>query len=112
MKKKSDNTWQDIVGEWLYSIIIAVVLAFCIRTFVVEPYMVSGPSMLPTLENGERLLVNKFVYLVSEPKRDEIVIFKYPMDESRDFIKRVIAVGGDTIEIRDGQVYVNGALKK
>ena len=112
MNKKSDNTWQDIASDWLYSIIVAVVLAFCIRTFIVEPYMVSGPSMLPTLENGERLLVNKFVYFVSEPKRDEIVIFKYPMDESRDFIKRVIAVGGDTIEIRDGQVYVNGVLKK
>ena len=90
MKKKTGNTWQDIASDWLYSIIVAVVLAFCIRTFVVEPYMVSGPSMLPTLENGERLLVNKFIYFVADPQRDEIIVFKYPMDESRDFIKRVI----------------------
>lgn len=112
MKKKTGNTWQDIASDWLYSIIVAVVLAFCIRTFVVEPYMVSGPSMLPTLENGERLLVNKFIYFVADPQRDEIIVFKYPMDESRDFIKRVIAVGGDTVEIRNGQVYVNGVQKK
>ncbi|MEG1345547.1 MAG: S26 family signal peptidase, partial [Acidaminococcaceae bacterium] len=57
MDKKSTTAWQDTASDWLYSIIIAVVLAFCIRSFIVEPYMVSGPSMLPTLENRERLLV-------------------------------------------------------
>ncbi|MEG0832296.1 MAG: signal peptidase I, partial [Acidaminococcaceae bacterium] len=71
-----------------------------------------GPSMLPTLENRERLLVNKFIYFVTDPQKDEIIVFKYPMDESRDFIKRVIAVGGDTVELRDGQVYINGVAKK
>ena len=83
-------------------------LAFCIRTFVVEPYLVSGPSMLPTLENRERLLVNKFIYYVSDPKKGEVIVFKYPSDTTRDFIKRVIATGGDSIEIIDGRVFVNG----
>ena len=106
--KTDESTWQDTASDWLISIIVAVVLAFCIRTFVVEPYLVSGSSMFPTLENRERLLVNKFIYFVGEPKKGEIVVFKYPSDTTRDFIKRVIATGGDTVEIIDGKVFVNG----
>ena len=102
------KSWQDTASDWLFSIIIAVVLALGIRTFLVEPYMVSGPSMRPTLQNEERLIVNKLVYYLREPQRGEIIVFKYPSDTRRDFIKRVIAVGGDTIEIRDGKTFVNG----
>lgn len=105
--KKSDS-WQDTVSDWLISIIVAVVLAFGIRTFLVEPYMVSGPSMMNTLQDQERLLVNKLVYYTRQPKRGEIIVFKYPSDTRRDFIKRVIAVGGDTIEIKNGKTIVNG----
>ncbi len=106
--EKENKSWQDSASDWLVSIIIAVTLAFAIRTVVVEPYLVSGPSMLPTLEDRQRLVVNKFVYFVQDPQVGEVVIFKYPSDTSRDFIKRVIAVGGDTVEIIDGQTYVNG----
>ena len=106
--KKEETTWQDTVSDWLISIIVAVVLAFCIRTFIVEPYLVSGPSMMPTLENRERLLVNKFIYYTRSPQKGEVIVFKYPSDTSRDFIKRVIATGGDTIEIIDGHTFVNG----
>jgi signal peptidase I len=73
--------------------------------------MVEGPSMRPTLVNGERLVVNKFIYRFKEPEKGEVLIFKYPKDPSRDFIKRVIAVAGDTIEIKDGRVFVNGQLQ-
>ncbi len=107
--KKSSTSWQDAASDWLISIIVAVALAFCIRTFLVEPYMVEGSSMYPTLKHHERLIVDKLSYFITDPKRGEIVVFRYPKDESRDFIKRVIAVGGDTIEMRDGQVIVNGA---
>ena len=107
-EEKKSGSWQDTVSDWLISIIVAVVLAFGIRTFLVEPYMVSGPSMTNTLQDRERLLVNKLVYYPRQPKRGEIIVFKYPSDTRRDFIKRVIAVGGDTIEIRDGKTYVNG----
>ena len=107
-EKEKSGSWQDTVSDWLISIIVAVVLAFGIRTFLVEPYMVSGPSMMNTLQDQERLLVNKLVYYTREPKRGEIIVFKYPSDTRRDFIKRVIAVGGDTIEIRDGKTYGNG----
>ena len=64
--------------------------------------------MYPTLVNHERLLVNKFTYFVSDPQKGEIIVFRYPKDESRDFIKRVIATAGDTVEMRSGKVLVNG----
>lgn len=105
---KQKTTWQDTVSDWLVSIIVAVALAFCIRTFIVEPYMVEGSSMYPTLVNHERLLVNKFTYFINDPQKGEIIVFRYPKDESRDFIKRVIATAGDTIEMRNGKVLVNG----
>ena len=93
--------------DWIVSIVIAVALALFIRQFIVELYVVDGPSMRPTLLSEERLVVNKFVYRVRNPERGEIIVFKYPRDTSRDFIKRVIAVPGDTIKIEDGRVYVN-----
>jgi signal peptidase I len=99
------------IKDWVVSILIAVIVAFFIRTFIVEPYLVEGPSMRPTLKNHERLIVNKFVYRFREPERGEILVFSYPKDPSRDFIKRVIAVPGDTIEIVDGKVFVNGQLQ-
>lgn len=106
---KSSSLGEEI-KDWIVSILIAVVLAFFIRHYIVELYMVEGPSMRPTLQNGERLVVNKFTYRFNKPAKDEIIVFRYPRDPSRDFIKRVIAEPGDTIEIKDGRVFVNGQL--
>ncbi len=106
----SNSTFNEEVKDWIISILIAVVLAFFIRYFIVELYMVEGPSMRPTLVSGERLVVNKFLYRFKTPERGEVVVFRYPRDPSRDFIKRVIGVPGDTIEIQDGQVFRNGEL--
>ena len=105
-----DNLGEEI-KDWVISIVIAVVLAMIIRNFIVEPYLVDGPSMRPTLENQQRLIVNRFIYHLRAPEKGEILIFKYPKDQSRDFIKRVIAVPGDTIEIKDGNVFVNEELQ-
>ncbi|CQR71432.1 Signal peptidase I T [Sporomusa ovata DSM 2662] len=103
------NTSEEI-KDWVISIIIAILLAFFIRYFIVELYMVEGPSMRPTLVDGERLVVNKFIYRFKTPERGEVLVFRYPRDPSRDFIKRVIAVAGDTVEIKDGRVFLNGQL--
>ena len=106
----SKTTLGEEIKDWIISILIAVVLAFFIRHFIVELYMVEGPSMQPTLETSERLVVNKFVYRFKQPEKGDIVVFRYPRDPSRDFIKRVIAVAGETIEVKDGRVFVNGQL--
>lgn len=104
------NSLGEEIKDWIISILVAVVLAFFIRYFIVELYLVDGPSMRPTLLSQERLVVNKFIYRFRAPERGEILVFRYPQDQSRDFIKRVIAIPGDTIEIKDGRVFVNQQL--
>lgn len=106
----NNSSLGEEIKDWIISILIAVVLAFFIRYYIVELYMVEGPSMRPTLLNGERLVVNKFIYRFKTPEKGEVIVFRYPSDPSRDFIKRVIATPGDTIEIKDGRVFVNGQL--
>ena len=89
------------VKEWLESIIIAVVIAVVIKTFMFETVLVEGSSMLPTLKDSDRLAVNKIGYLIGRPQHGDIVVFEYPADPSLVFIKRVIGVQGDRVEIRD-----------
>lgn len=96
------------VWETLQTVLIALVLAIVIRHYAVESFVVEGPSMQPTLHSGERLLVNKLIYHLRPPRPGEIVVFKPPKPTDKDYIKRVIAVGGDVVQLRDGWVYVNG----
>lgn len=100
---KSREIW-----EWVRSIAVAVLLALVIRFFLFEVFVVEGSSMYPTLEDHERLVVNKLVYRFDTPHPGDIIVFEF--DAGRDFIKRVIGVEGDTIEIRDGRVSRNGIL--
>jgi len=108
------------VQEYAEAIIIAILIAFFIRTFVVQAFKIPSGSMKPTLLIGDHILVSKFIYGVKipyfrntlipvrDPKRGEIIVFIYPEDRSKDFIKRVIGVGGDTIEIRNKKIFLNG----
>lgn len=106
--------------ENIEAIVIAVLLALFIRAFVVQAFKIPSGSMEPTLQVGDHILVNKFIYgvrlpiinttiiPVSEPERGDIIVFEYPVEPDKDFIKRVVAVPGDVVEIRNKKVYVNG----
>lgn len=94
--------------ELIETLVIALVLAFVIRTFVFESYEVKGTSMLPTLYTGDRVLVNKLAFVLGKPTTGEIVVFKSPVDPSQDWIKRVIGVPGDTVSVKNNVVYING----
>jgi len=94
--------------ENLESLIWAAAIALAIRTFIVAPFKIPSGSMHPTLIEGDRILVNKFIYRFREPQRGDIIVFRFPSDLKRPFIKRLIGLGGDQLEIRNGQVVVNG----
>lgn len=96
--------------EYVQAIIAAVLLAVFLITFVAQSFHVQGRSMEPSLISGERLLVDKLTYRFSPPRLGDIVVFRYPTDPRRKFIKRVIGLPGDEISIRQGTVYRNGVL--
>jgi signal peptidase I len=89
------------------SVILAVILALVIRIFLFEPFFIPSPSMQPTLDTNDRIIVNKIVYKYRSPRRGDVMVFKFPLDTTRDFVKRVVASGGDSVEIRHSKVYVN-----
>lgn len=99
---------KSIVREYVESIVIAVILALFVRAFIVQAFKIPTGSMKPTLNENNRIFVNKFIYRFKAPQRGDIIVFKYPEDPKKDFIKRLIAVGGETLEIRDGSIIVDG----
>jgi signal peptidase I len=127
--KKNNSTATDEttpqkshIRENIEAILVAILIALFIRTFVVQAFKIPSGSMKQTLQIGDHILVNKFVFGVKipywnktiipikSPQRNDIIVFKYPVDPNKDFIKRVIGVGGDVVESRDKQLYVNHKL--
>lgn len=106
--RKSPSKRRAAWLEVLETIVLALVLAFLIRTFVLESFQVNGTSMLPTLHNNDRVLVNKFLYDFEEPHTGQIIVFKSPVIPSQDWIKRVIGVPGDVVSVKNNVVYING----
>ncbi|MEK6672239.1 MAG: signal peptidase I [Nitrospirota bacterium] len=111
---------QKAIWEYAKAIVTALLLALFIRAYFIQAFKIPSGSMIPTLVVGDHILVNKFIYgtkvpfsdkrilELKKPSRGDIIVFKYPEDPERDFIKRVIAVEGDVIEIKDKVVHVNG----
>ena len=116
---------KSVIRENIEAILIALLIAIVVRTFAVQAFKIPSGSMLETLQIGDHILVNKIVYGTPidipftdinlfwmpglyKPQRNDIIVFKYPEDPKRDFIKRAVAVGGDVVEVKDKVLYVNG----
>src|SRR5437870_10664043 len=97
-----------VLAVWLRDLIISLAISAFIIIFLYQPVKVEGTSMMPSLDDQERIFVNKFVYRLEPIERGDIVVFRYPRDPSKSFIKRVIGLAGDHIRIEAGQVFVNG----
>lgn len=96
------------IGLWIRDIIISAAVSVLMITFLYQPVRVEGTSMLPRLEDHDRLFINKFVYRISSIQRGDVVVFHYPRDPEKSYIKRVIALPGDRISIDRGRVILNG----
>ena len=120
MAEYTEQAPKSGLRENIEAIIIAILLALVIRTFIVQAFKIPSGSMLPTLQIGDHILVSKFIYGVkmpftgttlipiSDPKPNDIVVFQFPKNPELDYIKRVIAVGGDIVEIKDKKISING----
>jgi signal peptidase I len=97
-----------VLSVWLRDLIISLAISCFIIIFLYQPVKVEGTSMMPSLEDQERIFVNKFVYRLEPIERGDIIVFRYPRDPSKSFIKRVIGLAGDHIQIDAGRVFVNG----
>ncbi len=95
---------------WIRDVLISVAVSILIIMFLYQPVRVEGTSMLPRLEDSDRLFINKFVYHFEDIHRDDVVVFHYPRDPEKSYIKRVIAIPGDRLRIDHGRVYLNGKL--
>ena len=96
------------VRSWLRDMIISLLLSALVIIFLYQPVKVEGTSMMPGLDDQERIFINKFVYRLEPIERGDIVVFRYPRDPSKSYIKRVIGLAGDHVRIDQGKVYVNG----
>jgi len=122
LTKMMNSQQKTVVREWVESIVIAFILALFIRTFIVQAFKIPTGSMRMTLVEGDRILVNKLRYGPKVPfsdkrlpgfgvaSRGDIIVFVYPEDKKRDFIKRLIAFSGETVEIREGDIFINGSM--
>src|SRR5437773_9228063 len=106
----SHHLLRSEIRVWTRDLLIAIGLALVIIVFLYQPVKVEGTSMAPLLSDQERIFINKFVYRFEPIQRGDVVVFWYPLDHSKSFIKRVVGLPGETVEIRQGVLYVNGKV--
>ncbi|MDP3919564.1 MAG: signal peptidase I [Candidatus Omnitrophota bacterium] len=99
---------RDKWKNWGEPFVVAAILAIVIRTFLLGPYKIPTGSMRPTFLEGDRIFVDKVSYRFNEPDRGDIIVFKYPEDKKKDFVKRLVGLSGDRLEIRQGKIWING----
>ena len=107
-RSSTAQTLRREIRVWTRDLLIAIGLALIIIVFLYQPVKVEGTSMAPLLSDQERIFINKFVYRFEPIQRGDVVVFWYPLDGSKSFIKRIVGLPGETVEIRQGRVYVNG----
>jgi signal peptidase I len=98
----------SFIWETLKIVIIALVIVIPIRYFLFQPFFIKGASMEPNFDDGQYLIIDELSYRFREPQRGEIVVFKYPHDPSQRYIKRIIGLPGETVEVKDGRVFISG----
>ena len=99
-----------LVSAWVRDLAISLGISAFIIVFLYQPVKVEGTSMMPSLDDQERIFINKFVYRIEPIQRGDIVVFRYPRDPAKSFIKRVIGIAGDRVRINSGRVYLNGKM--
>ena len=109
-KKGKEKKEKSAIREFLEMVIIAVALAVFIKTFIAGNYYIPSGSMEPTVITNDKVIVTHFSYYLSEPKRGDVIVFEYPEDRTKDYIKRCIGLPGETVEFKDSKLYVNGEL--
>jgi len=103
-----DSRTKKEILDWVETISIALLIAFLIRNFLFQPYRVQMGSMLPTLRENDLIIVNKLTYRLNEPKRGDIVVFRPPSGSNVFYVKRIVALPGETIEVKNGEVIIDG----
>lgn len=119
IRQAGESKNKSVIRDWAESIIVAFILAMVIRTFVVQAFKIPTGSMRDTLLEGDVILVNKFIYgaklpfldfrlpKIREPKTGDVIVFIYPQDQKKDFIKRLVGLPGETVQIKSGTIFVN-----
>lgn len=110
LEKAKPKRVTGLFSAWMRDLIISLGISAFIIVFLYQPVKVEGTSMMPSLDDQERIFINKFVYRIEPIQRGDIIVFRYPGDPAKSFIKRVIGVAGDHVRILDGRVYLNGKL--
>ncbi len=103
-----ERLWFLAGRYWLRDLILSLLLAFVVIVFFYQPVQVEGTSMMPELYNNERVFINKFVYRFEPVRRFDIIVFHYPLDPSKSYIKRVVGLPGEWVSIRNGDVFIDG----